>query len=347
MKRSIDRRGSPRGFAARPAYARAGSAARGPKPALRRFAGLGALLLLAATVCLAQQTPAKPLLKTQTPTIVANVNSVPLVFIALDKHQHFVPNLTEKDIQVYDNGQLQKVQRFASEGNLPLRIALLVDISNSVSTRFQFEQHAAIDFLQAVLVEGRDKAMVAGFDTSLHVVQPFTDNYAKLAEAIDVLRPSGGTALYDALFYTAHNDFGPGSGNTGTGRNVIVIISDGADDQSRYSESEATAMAQDVGAVIYTIGTEPTGADPQSDGVLRSFAAQTGGRSYFPISASDLGGAFASIINDLRHQYVVAYSPNNLIPNGQFHRVEIKVLRKGISVRTRKGYYARTTAGAY
>ncbi|MGH9474867.1 MAG: VWA domain-containing protein [Terriglobales bacterium] len=287
------------------------------------------------------QKPAKPL--PQTPTIVANVNSVPLVFIALDKHRHFLPNLTQKDIQVYDNGQLQQIQQFTAEGNLPLRIALLVDVSQSVSTRFQFEQRAAIDFLQSVLVEGRDQAMVAGFDTSLHVVQSFTDNYPSLAQAISTLRPSGGTALYDALFYTAHNDFG--SGEAGAGRNVIVIISDGADDQSRYSEGEAVAMAQNVGAVIYTIGTEPTGSDAQSDDVLREFARETGGRSYFPISASDLGGAFASILSDLRHQYVVAYSPDNLVPNGEFHKVEIKVLRKGVTVRTRKGYYAPSLPG--
>lgn len=309
----------------------------------------GAALLLAAVVCAGQGTqtgkPAKP--QPQIPTIVANVNSVPLVFIALDKHHHFVPDLTQKDIQVYDNGQIQQIQQFTSEGNLPLRIALLVDISQSVSTRFQFEQHAAIDFLQSVLVEGRDQAMVAGFDTSLHVVQTFTDNYAALAQAINMLRPSGGTALYDALFYTAHNDFGPGSSEVGAGRNVIVIISDGADDQSRYSIGEAVAMAQDVGAVIYTIGTEPTGSDVQSDDVLKRFASETGGRSYFPISARDLGSAFASILSDLRHQYVVAYSPNNFEPNGEFHKVEIKILRKGVTARTRKGYYARSTSGPY
>ncbi len=307
------------------------------------------LMGAAALVCLGQQTSpsGQTTTKTQTPTIVANVNSVPLVFVALDKHHHFVPDLTTKDIQIYDNGKVQQIQQFTSEGNLPLRIAVLMDVSQSVDTRFQFEQHAATDFLQSVLVEGRDKAMVAGFDTSLHVAQSFTDNYAKLAMAIGMLRPSGGTALYDALFYTAHNDFGPGSGEVGAGRNVIVIISDGADDQSRYSESEAIAMAQDAGAVIYTIGTESTGADPQADGVLKKFATETGGRSYFPISARDLGGAFQSILQDLRHQYVVAYSPNDLAPNGEFHKVIIRVLRKNVTVRTRKGYYARTTSGAY
>lgn len=99
-------------------------------------------------------------------------------------------------------------------------------------------------------------------------------------------------------------------------------------------------MAQDAGAVIYTIGTEPTGLDPQNDDILKKFAEQTGGRSFFPIEAHDLGTAFQSILTDLRHQYVVAYSPNDLKPNGAFHTVEIKILVKGVIARTRKGYFA-------
>ncbi|HET9783829.1 MAG TPA: VWA domain-containing protein [Terriglobales bacterium] len=305
--------------------------------------GIAGAAMLAGMVSFALPLAAATGPGQQTPTIVKNVNTVPLVFIALDKHHHFVPGLTAKDIQILDNGKPQKVQQFNAEGNLPLRIAILMDISNSVTTRFQFEQKAAADFLASVLVEGRDEAMVAGFDNTLHVVQPFTDKYEKLQQAISRLRPSGGTALYDALFYTSHDDFGSGLKGSGQGRNIIVIISDGTDNQSRYSRDEALGMAQDVGAVIYTIGTEPTGADGEADGVLKRFANQTGGQAFFPIEARDLGGAFQSILNDLRHQYVVAYNPDNFVPNGQFHEVEIKVLRKDVTVRTRKGYFARST----
>ncbi|MGH9416556.1 MAG: VWA domain-containing protein [Terriglobales bacterium] len=299
-------------------------------------AALGLALICAAS---AQQVPKKQ--KQGTPTIVTNVNTVPLVFLALDKHHHFYAGLQRSQIQIYDDNQLQQIQRFDAEGNLPLRIALLLDISNSISGRWAFEQRAATDFLQSVLKPGRDQAMVAGFDTSLHVAQPFTDNYEELAHAVSSLNPSGGTALYDALYYTAHNDFGAGTPGAGEVRNVIVIISDGADDQSRYSRDEALAMAEDVGAVIYTIGTEPTGSDPESDQVLERFAEQTGGRSYFPIQARDLGSAFQAITTDLRHQYVVAYSPNNFLPNGAFHTVEIRIDMKGITARTRKGYFAK------
>src|SRR6185312_4746016 len=265
---------------------------------MRLWRALGVGMLVATVGLAAQQTapppqqakpPAKP--APQGPSFVKTVNTVPLVFLALDKHHHFVPGLNQSQIQVYDNNQLQKITKFDAEGNLPLRIALLLDISNSISTRWEFEQRAATDFLQSVLVEGRDQAMVVGFDTSTHLAQRFTDNYELLARAIDSMRPSGGTALYDAVYATAHNDFGPSSA-PGEVRNVIVIISDGADDQSRYSRDEALEAAEDAGAVVYTIGTEPTGLDPENDKVLQLYAEQTGGRSYFPMEARDLGTAF-------------------------------------------------------
>ncbi len=304
--------------------------------------GLAALLgCAAATAQGAAPPPAKPGVPQQiAPTIIKNVINVPLVFLALNKHHRFYTGLKKSQIRIYDNNQVQAIQQFVSEGDLPLRIVLLIDISNSINSRWGFEQRAATDFLQSVLVRGRDKAMVVGFDTSLHVEQTFTDNFQDLADAIEGMRPSGGTALYDAVFKSAHNDFG-GLATGGEHRNVIVIISDGADDQSRYSRDEAIAMAQDVGAVIYTIGTEPTGVDPESDNVMRKFANQTGGRSYFPPQASDLESAFQSIVNDLRHQYVVTYSPNNFVPNGQFHAVRIQILVKGVSARTRTGYFAQ------
>lgn len=283
----------------------------------------------------------------QNPTIVKNVNTVPLTFLALDKHHHFVTGLQASQIQVYDNGKLQQLQRFDAQGNLPLRIVLLLDISNSITTRWNFEQRAASDFLQSVLVEGRDQAMVVGFDTSTHIAQPFTDNFDKLAQGIRSLNPSGGTALFDAVYNTAHDYLGPSSTNPGEVRNVMVIISDGNDDQSRYSREEALGMAQDAGAVIYTIGTEPTNSDPAANKVLERFSQQTGGLSFFPIEARDLGTAFESIITDLRHQYVVSYDPDNFLPNGSFHTVEVKILAKGVVARTRKGYFARAAPVAH
>jgi len=100
-------------------------------------------------------------------------------------------------------------------------------------------------------------------------------------------------------------------------------------------------VAQRAGVIVYTIGTEPTGEDPDSDTVLRRLADQTGGRAFFPFNAADLGSKFQDIATELRHQYVLSYRPSNFLPNGQYHTITVQVLRNGILARTRRGYYAR------
>jgi len=277
----------------------------------------------------------------KSPTIVKNVNEVSIVLSAVDKHRRFIYGLRQADFRIYDDKQPQQISRFLDEGNLPLRIALVLDTSSSISDRFKFEQQAAIDFLRTVLKRGRDEAMVVAFDTNFQLVQDFTDDEETLAKGIRSLRPGGGTALYDAIYETAREKL-QGGGNDNV-RRVMVVISDGNDNWSRVSREEALEMAQRAGAIVYTIGTEPTGEDPDSDTVLRRLAEQTGGRAFFPFNAEDLGSKFQDIATELRHQYVLSYRPTNFVPNGQYHTISVQVLRNGIVARTRHGYYARTS----
>lgn len=297
------------------------------------------VLFLASLPVAAQGTAAPPApAQRQSPTtIVKNVNEVNIVFSALDKHHHIITGLRRDQVEVFDSKHPQVITRFLSEGDLPLRIALLIDTSTSVRGRFKFEQEAAIEFIESVLRQGTDKAMVVAFDSNFQVVQDFTDNEEALAQGINSLRAGGGTALYDAIYYTSRQKlFHDGSDL----RNVMVVISDGDDDQSRYSASEALAMAQQAGAIIYTISTDQTGSDPEDDKLMKNFADATGGRSFFPFEAPELGHIFASITNELRHQYVVSYEPNDFIANGTFHPIEVKILVKNVIARTRRGYYA-------
>lgn len=283
-----------------------------------------------------KQVPVKP----GTPTIVKNVNEVSVVFSAVDKHNRLITGLTQNMVQVYDDKHQQQITRFLTQGDLPLRVALLMDTSNSIRDRFHFEQQAAADFFGAVLKKGRDEGMLVAFDSSLQVVHDFTDNENALGDAIRSLRPGGGTALYDAVYYTAHDKMMPGGNSV---RKVIVIISDGADDQSRVSLQEAIEMAENAGAIVYCIGTEPTGSDPQSDGVLKRLADETGGRSFFPFQVAGLDKAFQSILFELRNQYIVSYQPNDFVADGSFHPVDVKVLLKNVKARARRGYYATAT----
>lgn len=287
-----------------------------------------------------QQQQSQMPIKPGTPTIVKNVNEVSIVFSAVDTRHRLITGLQPSMVQVYDDKHEQKVTRFLTQGDLPLRVALLMDTSNSIRDRFKFEQQAAIDFFGAVIKKGRDEGMLVAFDSSLQVVNDFTDKEESLAQGIHSLRPGGGTALYDAVYFTAHDKMMPGGNSV---RKVIVIISDGADDQSRVSLQEAVEMAENAGAIVYCIGTEPTGSDPQSDDVLRKLAEETGGRVFFPFDATGLDKAFASILFELRNQYIVSYQPNDFVADGSFHPVDVKILLKNVKARARRGYYATAT----
>lgn len=300
----------------------------------------GLALPLAAQKSGAPKAPGRQLPQT---SIVKNVNEVNVVFSAIDKRHRIVLGLKPGQIQVYDDGKLQTITRFYPEGDMPLRIVLMLDTSTSISERWSFEQEAAIEFIESVLRQGTDKAMVVAFDSAIQVAQPFTSNEEKIARAIHSLRPGGGTALYDAIYDTSSEKLMDDGHDV---RNVIVLITDGDDDQSRYAASEALRMAQRAGAIIYTIGTDPTGSDPQDDDILKMFATDTGGRYFFPFQAPDLGKAFTSISYELRHQYVVAYDPTDFVANGAFHRVKVKILLKNIDARNPPGYYAGAQAQA-
>ncbi len=313
--------------------------------------GIIVFLLAALTLPLAAQQSAararaqqqQKLLQVPRTSIIKNVNEVNVVFSAIDKRHRIVLGLKPSQIQVYDDGKPQTITRFYPEGDMPLRIALLLDTSTSITERWHFEQEAAIEFIESVLRQGTDKAMVVAFDSAIQIAQPFTSNEEKIAQAIHSLRPGGGTALYDAIYDTSAEKLMHDGHDL---RNVIVLITDGDDDQSQYAATEALRMAQKAGAIVYTIGTDPTGSDPKDDEILKMFATDTGGRYFFPFQAPALGRAFASISYELRHQYVVAYDPDDFVANGAFHRVQVKILLKNISARTPPGYYATAAAPA-
>jgi len=133
-------------------------------------------------------------------TIRKRVDEVNVIFTVTDKHGRYVKDLHKNDFAVKDDNQpAQSVLSFRSETDLPLRVGLMIDASNSVRDRFRFEQEAAIEFLNQIVRPRSDRAFVIGFDTTPEVTQDFTDNTEKLSKGVRMLRPGGGTALYDAV----------------------------------------------------------------------------------------------------------------------------------------------------
>jgi VWFA-related protein len=273
-------------------------------------------------------------------TFTKVVNEVPVIFTVTDKHGRFVKNLTKGDFRVIDDHKpAASIVSFSSETDLPLRVGLLVDASNSVRDRFRFEQEAAVEFLNQIVRPRSDRAFVIGFDTTAEVTQDFTDSTEQLSRGVRMLRPGGGTALYDALYYACRDKLMRVK-TTGPVRRAIILLSDGEDNQSRVTREEAIEMAQRAEVIIYTISTNVSGVKLRGDKVLERLAEATGGRAFFPFKIQDVANAFSEIQDELRSQYLLAYKPADFQADGRYRTIDIVVENKGLRVRARKGYFA-------
>lgn len=273
-------------------------------------------------------------------TIKERVNEVNVLFIATDRHGKFVRNLGQNDFSILDDHKPpQSILNFRRDTDLPLELGLLIDTSGSVRSRFEFEEDAAISFLQHALRRRFDRAFVMGFNSHSQVVQDFTDNVQMLEAGVHSLRDGGGTALYDAI-YRASKDKLLKDKSDRPVRHAIIILSDGEDNQSEVSRAQAIEMAQRAEVIIYAISTDDSGLILRGDKVLEQLADATGGRAFFPFKTKDIKNSFAAIEDELRSQYVVSYRPADFDADGRYRSIEITALKKDLQVRARKGYYA-------
>jgi Ca-activated chloride channel homolog len=274
-------------------------------------------------------------------TIKHDVNRVDVIFTVTDKHGKFVKDLKLDDFRVSDDSKpVASIEGFSRETNLPLRVGLLIDASNSIRERFTFEQEAAIEFLSSIIRPRSDKAFVLGFDTTPEITAEFTDNSEKLARGVRLLRPGGGTALWDAIYYACRDKLQKESAGS-TVRRAIILLSDGDDNQSRVTREEAIEMAQRAGVIVYAISTNVSGVKLRGDKYMERVAEATGGRAFFPFKIQDVANAFTEIQDELRSQYSLAYKPADLRTDGRYHSIDIVAQsHKNLRVRARKGYFA-------
>jgi Ca-activated chloride channel homolog len=299
------------------------------------IAAVGALIVIGGA---AQQIP---VIGSEDPTrITVEVTRVNMLFTVMDKKGRFVTDLDKNDFEIIENKKPQVIQEFSAETDLPLRLGMLIDASNSVRDRFKFEQQAATEFIHSVMNGKRDKAMVVSFSNEAELVSDLVDEPNKAIEAIRNLRPGGGTALYDAIFYACRDKLSVDQPKYKF-RRAIIVLSDGDDNLSHYTRDQALEMAQKAEVAIYAISTNVTRDESGGDKVLKYFAKETGGNAYFPFKVEDLEQSFENIANELRHQYIVLYRPNPLVTDGQFHPITLRVRgQKDLIVRVRPGYYA-------
>ena len=271
--------------------------------------------------------------------IVSRVNLVSVVFTVTDKHNHYVKDLSKHDFKVVDDERpVPEFKSFRRETDLPLQVGLLIDASNSIRDRFLFEQDAAIEFLHQIIRPKTDKAFVLAFDEVWDLTQDFTGDLDKLTKGVKVIRPGGGTALWDAVWYACKDKLMKEK-ETGPVRRAIILVSDGDDNQSRVLRQEAIEMAQRAGVIVYTISTNLSNNPDEGDRSLKMLAETTGGQAFFPFKLQDVANAFHDIHEELRSQYSVFYKPDGFEANGQFRPIQIAAENKKFRVRAKKGYY--------
>lgn len=274
-------------------------------------------------------------------TLRVDVDLVNVLCTVQTRKGQFVTDLKRQDFRIEEDGAAQSVTHFAKEVNLPLTLGILVDTSPSVQDILPLEQRAAVEFLRTVLKKN-DLAMIINFDRSVSLIQDFTNSLSLLERAVGLLAIGGGTSLHDAVFLACDEKLSHESG-----RKAIVLISDGGDTTSKLKIREAIESAQRADTVIYAISNQIGGFYRRAygnSGALKKYARATGGTAFFPNRPQKFRSAFQAIETELRSQYLLSYQSSNGKRDGSYRSIKVKLPnRKGLRVKARKGYYARSS----
>jgi Ca-activated chloride channel family protein len=223
-------------------------------------------------------------------------------------------------------------------------MSLLIDTSAIMDDRLLVAQDPAVGFAQRI--REQDLAQVVDFDSRVEIVQGFTADKTALESAIRGTSSGGSTSLYNAI-YIALRELNKVKSKSleDLRREAIVVLSDGEDTTSLVSFEEVMELAKRSETTIYTIGLQPR--EPsfakgfrEAEFVLRQFAQETGGRSFFVTKAEELTGVYGQIAEELSSQYALAYASKNLKRDGAFRRIQVQVARPSSTARSKRGYYA-------
>jgi Ca-activated chloride channel family protein len=297
-----------------------------------------------------------------------------VLFTATDKNKRFITSIRQEDIEVYEDGVRQEIFTFQRETDRPLSLAILIDTSNSQERTLPDEKRAASAFVDAVIRPTKDEVAVLTFTGETTLEQSLTGNPSRVRRAIDrvefvppsgylgggVIGPgdprvstppisgtnqrlAGSTAIWDSIWVTAREVLSESSDKT---RRAIILLSDGVDTISQLKMQEAIDAAIKADAIIYSIGIGDNFFDGVDQGSMKKVAERTGGRAYFPQNEEDLRSAFAQIQQELRSQYLVAYSPTKKAKDGSYRQVRIDVVnpdlkRQSLRLTYRQGYFSQ------
>jgi Ca-activated chloride channel homolog len=276
----------------------------------------------------------------QEPIFRASTKLVRLIVSVKDEKGQPIGTLEKSNFSVTDSGVAQTVSVFEHHTEVPLSVSLLLDVSGSTGKDLAYEVESLKKFIRALLKEGNpaDSIALYSFDSDVTQLRPFTRNEVRLRSALDGIKPSGGTSLFDAAYLAARQI------ESRDGRHVLVIVTDGGDTTSKQNFQSSLRTVQLSEAVVYPILVTPITTDPGrnlgGERVLAQYAEYTGGRVFEPSKSDQLDHIFTEILRDLRTQYLLGYYPSNLpaeLP--AFHPVRVTLNRPELKVSTRSGYY--------
>jgi VWFA-related protein len=330
------------------------------------IAVLISLSLLSPTVC--AQTPA-PTPPQEVDVIRTETDLTNLLFTVTDRNNRYVTTLQQSDIRVLEDGVPQTLFTFQRETERPLSIAFLIDVSISEERTLPDEKAAARTFIERVIRSDRDQAAIIPFEGYAHVEQPLTREVLRIyraLEAVEIAFPAytgtaaplgginsgpgtiappreGSTAIWESVALTSKYVLGRSFSQR---RRAIILLTDGQDTSSRITRNAAIDQAIQSETVVYAIGI----GDKKYEGVkkdwLNEVAEKTGGRAFFPKKDTDLTAAFQEIEQELRSQYLLAYSSSNKVRDGKFRTMTLEIANPDLAkdklkLRYRPGYFAK------
>lgn len=347
---------------------------------------LVSLTIVAAVGCLigftganAQQSPANSSTKSApkaTPTppgddeiIKIDTDVVNVLFTAQDRNRRLLTDLKQGDIRILEDGQPQEVTTFSRQIDLPLSLAILIDVSASQERTLPEEKAAALAFLENVIRPSKDEVAVISFTGEATLEQGMTNNLVRLRSAVERVRftppagylgggvitgtppisggnqqIAGSTAIWDAIWVTSDEILGPAPERT---RRAIILLSDGVNTFGKKKLDDAVQAALRAEAIIYSIGIGDNFYSGVDKGSLNKISERTGGRAYYPRDEVELRAAFRQIQDEMRSQYLLAYEPTNQNRDGSYRRIEIQLVnpilqKEKVKVTHRQGYFAKT-----
>lgn len=276
-------------------------------------------------------------------TIHKRVNEVNLTFTVTDGKGRFITGLTQDNFSILDDQHPPaSVHSFHSLTELPLRICIAFDASDSITNYLKFQQEVAIGFLKRILRPGVDEACLIKFTDKPVLVEGFTSDVAKLESSVRRVHVQGATAVWDAVRF-ASETLGDGQKDSDM-RRVLVLITDGQDNSSKISFDDALESILRAGIAAEVVDTIPPMTvtqigPPESRQNLKRLATSTGGTMWSGGRPKDLANSLAKIEQSLRSQYFVAYRPSGELQPGKFRRIEMKVRGRKGKLAYRTGYY--------